>query len=179
MRHRLADERGVTLIELLFVCLIMGILLAGLANVFVSGSRASADATGRLASQQNTRLALDRLEFESRCATTATLVSSGVGVALNLPSQCSHASGSVTWCVTSGVLTRYLGTACTGTSQPFVSGITSAAPFSCVAPVGPLPQLQVGLTVNTTGRSADATTVSDTITLRNALPTTATASSCT
>lgn len=179
MRSRVHDESGVTLIELLFVCLIMGILLAGLANVFVSGSRASADATGRLASQQNTRIALDRLEFEGRCATTATRVSSGAGVTLALPAQCSHASGNVTWCVASGVLTRYVGTSCTGTSQPFVSGITSTLPFSCVAPVGPLPQLQVNLTVNTTGRSADATSVSDTITLRNALPTTATASSCT
>ena len=179
MNYGLADERGVTLIELLFVCLIMGILLAGLANVFLSGSRASADATGRLTSQQNTRLALDRLEFEARCATSATRVLGGAGVTLVLPAQCSHASGNVTWCVASGVLTRYVGTGCTGTSQPFVTGITSALPFSCVAPVGPLPQLRVDLTVNTTGRSADATSVSDTITLRNAAPTTATTSSCT
>lgn len=179
MKQRLSDEGGMTLLETLFVMIILGVISVGLVNVFVSGTRASSDATARIAGQQNARLALDRLEFEARCASAATLVSAGAGVSLTVQAQCSHAGGSnVTWCVVSGVLTRYSGSACSGTGQPFVSGITSATPFSCVAPVGPLPQIAVNLTVNTTGRSSDGTTVADQITMRNAPATTSTTTYC-
>lgn len=171
LRPRLADERGITLIELLIVCLTMGIVMTGVVNVFVSGSRAGSDADARFQAQQDTRLALDRLRFEARCASAATLVSSGAGVALTLPSVCAHGSGSIAWCVTAGELTRYVGTSCTGTGTPFVGSIVSATPFSLPAPAsGTLPQLQVALTANTTGRSSDAFSLADTITLRNAAP---------
>jgi Tfp pilus assembly protein PilW len=178
MRRRLADETGMTVIELLFVAVILVIVMTGLVNLFVSGNRASSDATARIAAQQNTRLALDRLEFSARCASSATLLSSGTGVTLALPANCTHSTGTVTWCVASGVLWTYTGSACSGTGNPFTNGITSAAPFSCVAPVGPLPQLAINMTVNTTGRASDGFTVADAITLRNAPPTTASTTAC-
>ena len=130
MRPRLGAEDGFSLIELVIVCLILGVVLTGLVNVLVSGTRAQADDQGRAIAQQNTRLALDRLEYDARCATSATLVGSGAGVSLSLPSQCSHATGTVTWCVTGGVLTRYTVASCTGSGQTFVSSVTSATPFS-------------------------------------------------
>jgi len=173
MRKPLDEEHGFTLIELLIVCLILGIVLTGLVNLLVSGTTAEADAQGRMVAQQNTRLALDRLEFEARCATSATLVGSGAGVSLSLPSQCSHATGAVTWCVTSGVFTRYTAASCTGSGQPFVGSVTSATPFSLLlgaAGAGVLPRLQLNLTVNQTGRSSDLFTIADAITLRNATP---------
>jgi Tfp pilus assembly protein PilW len=168
MRRRFSDESGITLIELLFVMLILGIVLTGLVNVFISGGRASSDANARLAGQQNVRLALDRLEYEVRCSSGATVSSGGAAVLLTLPSQCTHATGSYTWCVTSGSLIRYAATSCTGTGQTFISNITTATPFSLLTATGLLPRLQISLAVNTTGRASDAVSVVDLITLRNA-----------
>ena len=171
MRARLGAQDGFSLIELLIVCLILGVVLTGLVDVLVSGTRAQADDQGRAIAQQNTRLALDRLEYEARCATSATLVGSGAGVSLSLPSQCSHATGTVTWCVTGGMFTRYTAASCTGAGQNFVGSVTSTTPFSLLTGAtgaGILPRLQVSLTVDQTARSSDAFTITDAITLQNA-----------
>jgi prepilin-type N-terminal cleavage/methylation domain-containing protein len=168
-------EAGFSLVELIVTCAILGIVMSGLVNIFVSSERANADATARMTSQQNVRLAFDRLEFEARCAQSAVLQSGGAGVHLQFPTAwtCAHATGDVTWCVKTGSLVRIVGTTCTGTGQTYVSSITSATPFSCYAPTGssaPLPQLRVALTVNTTTRRANQTTANDQITMRNAAP---------
>lgn len=162
------DEGGFTLVELLVAMTVGLILMAGVVNIFVSGTRTAADANARIAAQQNGRLALDRLEFEARCATSATLAGGGSGVSLVLPSWCVHGTGNVCWGVASGTLTRYASSTCTGSGQRYVSGITSATPFSLAVATGDLPRLLVALTVNTTNRSSDALTLDDTITLRNA-----------
>ena len=167
MRARLASEQGFTMVELLVAMVLTAIVMIGVVNIFVSGSRAGADANARVDAQQNTRLALDRLEFEGRCSSSATIVSAGAGVDFTLPSQCSHATGDVTWCVAGGVLTRYLAASCSGTGQPFVSGVTTATPFSLATASGALPRLDITMTVDT-GGSSDAATLTDTITLRNA-----------
>jgi prepilin-type N-terminal cleavage/methylation domain-containing protein len=170
-RARLQGESGFSLIELIVTMVVMGIVLGGLANIFVSGERASADATARMTSQQGVRVAFDRLEYDARCASTAALLSSGAGVYLTLPSQCAHATGTVTWCVNSGSLQRSTGTTCAATTNRFteVGSVTSATPFSCYSPVsGSTPQLKVILVVNSTTRNADKTTSTDYITMRNA-----------
>ena len=171
MRARLAAEEGFSLVELVIVCLILGVVLTGIVDVFVSGTRAQADVQGRMVAEQNTSLALNRLEYEARCATSATLVGSGAGVTLSLPGQCSHATGTVTWCVTAGVFTRYTAASCAGAGQPYVASVTSATPFSLLtgaSGAGVLPRLAVSLTVDQTGRSSDAFTIADAITLQNA-----------
>lgn len=170
MKGRLSGsaESGFTMIELLVTMVLTAIVMTGIVNVFVSGSRAGADANARLGAQQNTRVALDRLEFDGRCATSATIVSSGAGVSFSLPAACSHATGTVTWCVVSGVLTRYTSSSCSGVGMTLVDGITSAAPFSLTTASGDLPRLDIALTVDTFGSAADAVTLTDTITLRNA-----------
>jgi prepilin-type N-terminal cleavage/methylation domain-containing protein len=171
VRARLRDESGFSLVELIITMVVMGIVLGGLANIFVSGERANADATARMTSQQGVRVAFDRLEYDTRCASTAALLSSGAGVYLTLPSQCDHASGTVTWCVTSGSLMRSTGTTCAATTHrlTYVTSVTSATPFSCYSPVaGSTPQLKVILTVNPATRSSDKTTSTDFITMRNA-----------
>jgi prepilin-type N-terminal cleavage/methylation domain-containing protein len=169
MRARLAGQGGFTLIELLVALILTGIVMTAVVTIFLSGSRAGADANARVDAQQSTRVALDRLEFEARCASDASLLSSGAGVALTLPTQCAHAAGSVSWCVESGELVRYAASSCTGSGQPFVDGVTSVAPFSLTSVSGDLPRLGVELTVNT-GGSGDGATLDDTITLRNASP---------
>lgn len=168
---RLRDERGFTIVELLIVCLTLGIVLTGLVNVFVSGSRAGADADARFQAQQTDRLALDKLDYEARCASGATLVSGGAGVTLTFPATCSHVAGApaVTWCVTGGVLTRFVGATCSGTGTPYARSITSPTPFALPTPAsGSLPQLQISLSANASGRSSDAFSLTDTLTLRNA-----------
>ncbi|MFI5038621.1 MAG: PilW family protein [Solirubrobacterales bacterium] len=175
-RLRLRSDSGFSLVELVVTMGIMGVVLGGLATIFVSGERASADATARMTSQQNVRVAFDRLEYDARCADTATLLnktgSNGAGVYLHLPTQCAHASGTVTWCITSGSLTRNTGTTCPGTALTYVTSVTSATPFSCYTPVaGTLPQIKVLLTVNPSTRNSDKTSGTDYITMHN-VPTT-------
>jgi type II secretory pathway pseudopilin PulG len=163
MRKLLADERGMTIVELLVACVVLVIVMAAVTDIIASGSRASANQTAEINAQQNLRVAFDRLEFEGRCASSAALVSSGAGVTFVLPAQCAHAAGTYTWCVASGTLSRYAGSSCTGTAQAFASGITSATPFSLVTSSGTLPRLQVSLVIGNMSQS-------DLITLRNASP---------
>jgi len=170
-RARPLGESGFSLVELIVTMAVMGIVLGGLANIFISGQRTSADATARMTSQQGVRVAFDRLEYDARCASTAALLSSGAGVYLTLPSQCDHATGTVTWCVNSGSLQRSTGTTCSDTTHrlTYVTSVTSATPFSCYSPVsGSTPQLKVILTVNPTTSNANKTTATDYITMRNA-----------
>ncbi len=179
MRRLLHDESGFTLVELILASVITLVLLAGLSNIFVSGLRASSTTNATLASQTSVHVAFDRLEFETRCASQATLVSGGTGVVLTLPSQCSHSSsGNLTWCVTGGALVRSVGSSCTGSGETFASDVTSAAPFSCLAPVGSYPRLQVDLAVNSGTTGATAVSATDTITLRNSALTTETSAAC-
>jgi prepilin-type N-terminal cleavage/methylation domain-containing protein len=168
VRRRLSGQSGFTMVELLVVMVLMAIIMGGVVDVLVSGSRAGANANARLDAQQNVRVALDRLEFEGRCATSATVISSGAGVSFTLPAQCSNATGTVTWCVNSGVLTRFTTATCGGTGQVYVENVTSPTPFSLVTASGDLPRLDVSITSNEDGSTADAATLTDTITLRNA-----------
>jgi prepilin-type N-terminal cleavage/methylation domain-containing protein len=169
LRARLQAESGFSLVELIITMVVMGIIMTGLVNVFTSGERASADATSRMQSQQSVRVAFDRLEYDTRCASVASILSSGGGVALTLPSQCDHATGSVVWCVSSGSLIRLSGTTCSGSAQTYVTDVTSATPFACYSAVsGSTPQLKVILTINPATRNADKTSATDYITMRNA-----------
>ena len=103
------DESGFSMIELVIVTFLAVLLMAGISNMFVSGLRASTDASARLGGQSNLMVALSRLEFEARCASQAVLGSSGASVTLTLPSVCPHATGTWTWCVTSGRLKEFSG----------------------------------------------------------------------
>ncbi|HVU76459.1 MAG TPA: type II secretion system protein [Gaiellaceae bacterium] len=161
--RRLSDERGMTIVELLIVCVVLVILMGAITDIIVSGNRASANTTAQINAQQDLRVGFDRLEFEGRCAQSATILSGGAAVRFVLPAQCAHASGTYTWCVASGVLRRYSASSCTGTSQVFASGITSPTPFALLTATGTLPRLQIGITI-------DDVRESDVITLRNAPP---------
>ena len=174
----LHEESGFSLPELLIVLTITVILMGGLSTILGLGLNTSKTSNSILASQTGVVVALDRLDYEARCASNAALVSSGAGVTLTLPSQCTHATGTVTWCVTGGSLIRYSGSACSGSGLTLTTNVTSATPFSCVAPVGDYPALQVVLTVNTGTTSATASSGTDTITLQNAQLTTSNSVAC-
>lgn len=168
-----------TLVELMVASVVLVLVMAGLSNMFVSGLRAGTNGNARLASQEALRTAFDRLEYETRCAASATLVSGGAGVALSLPAQCPNATGDVAWCVQSGSLVRIAGGAdCTGSGQTLVTDVSSATPFGCLAPDGDLPRLEVSLTVSADGVAADATSAVDEITMRNAAATSGGTAAC-
>jgi type II secretory pathway pseudopilin PulG len=174
----LRDESGFTLVELLVVCTITVILMGALAMILGLGIKTSKTSSSILASQSGVVVALDRLDYESRCASQATLISSGQGATLTFPAQCTHATGTVTWCVTGGSLVRYSGSACSGSGQTWATNVTSATPFSCVATVGNYPSLKAVLTINTGTTSATASSGTDTMTLENGPLTTATVKGC-
>lgn len=174
LRARLGDETGYSLVELVVAVALLAILMAGLSDMFTSAERANSDASARMTSQQNVRVAFDRIEYDARCASSASILSSGAGVHLAFPSQtipCAHATGNITWCVSSGSLVRIVGSDCSTAGSTFVTSITSATPFSCYTIPGitsPLPQLKVLLSVNATTRNSDKTSATDYITMRNA-----------
>ncbi|HEY2354873.1 MAG TPA: prepilin-type N-terminal cleavage/methylation domain-containing protein [Gaiellaceae bacterium] len=184
----LHDESGFTLPELLIVLTITVILMGGLATILSLGLKTSATSNSVLASQSNVVVALDRLDEEGRCASSAKLVSGGAGVTLTYPFQCSPANspnghtpeapGSVTWCVTGGSLMRYAGSACSGTGLTLTTNVTSATPFSCIATVGHYPAVKAVLTVNTGTTAATASSGIDTISLENGIITTSNYAGC-
>jgi prepilin-type N-terminal cleavage/methylation domain-containing protein len=163
----LREESGFTLPELMIYLTIMLVLMAGLGTMFTTGQQANSNASATMASQSNLLVALNRIEYEGRCASQAGIVSSGAGVTLTLPSYCVNASGTYTWCVTGGSLTKFTGSACSGTGVTFATGVTSPTPFSCING-GRFPRLQVALTANSGTTSGTAATGTTTITLRNA-----------
>lgn len=65
------NERGYTLVEMLVVMSILGVVIAGLTTVFVSGSHAELDLNRRFQAQQQARLALDKLRVDLHCASAA------------------------------------------------------------------------------------------------------------
>jgi type II secretory pathway pseudopilin PulG len=60
---------------MLAVLVILGIVLAGLTQLFVSASKSQSDQTKRVGAQQDGRLALDKLRRELHCASAMTFTS--------------------------------------------------------------------------------------------------------
>jgi prepilin-type N-terminal cleavage/methylation domain-containing protein len=92
------DERGYTLVEMLVVMAILGVVIAGLTTVFVSGSRAELDLNRRFQAQQQARLALDKIRTDLHCASAAQVqtINTYNGVAISAP-NCSAAT--IDWCL--------------------------------------------------------------------------------
>jgi prepilin-type N-terminal cleavage/methylation domain-containing protein len=87
--RRVAEAQdGFTLSELLVVLVIIGIVLAGITQLFTSGLNAEADQTKRVNAQQDARVALDQLRRELHCASDLSY-NSPESVTVTLPSYCS------------------------------------------------------------------------------------------
>ena len=71
---RLRDERGFSLIELVFVMAILGTVMAGVTTVFISGSRAELSVNNRFQAQESARLAMAALrnDVHGACAGAVT-----------------------------------------------------------------------------------------------------------
>lgn len=167
-RRRLADESGITILELVITMAIFGFVATGLTSILVAGTRASSDTSGRVAGQGSIQTAVSRLEYELRCASGATVAADQTSVTLSLPSECPHtATGDYTWCVSGTSLTRAPGDLCSATGQVFATDVTSPAPFTLLTASGYLPRLQLDLSVNS-GVSDNTVSITEIVTLRNA-----------
>jgi len=161
-------------VELLTVMVIMGVVMAGITGVFVSGSKAQAEQDRRFQAQLGTRLALDKIRRDIHCANDVTPFAANA-VTLKLSSGCG---GNVSWCTSAvtGYTNRYrlyrqVGTSCSAAGGIKVADyLTSANAFptflhatgcSCLA------SLQVDFKVSLKGSTIDAYELTDTIYLRN------------
>jgi hypothetical protein len=157
--------------------------------VFVSASKSENDMDRRFQAQLSTRMGLDKLRREARCATQVTSAtpssSSASSITLNLPSYCKTGSGSVTWCTRSISTNRYglyraTGASCTGgvlwadylvatTAAPTCGTPTALCVFTYTAgSTTSLAKLHADLPVNLKPSNAvDLYELADDIVLRN------------
>jgi prepilin-type N-terminal cleavage/methylation domain-containing protein len=98
--RRLRREDGYSLIELLFVMLILGVVMGSLTSIFVSGSNAQLDLDRRFQAQQQARLALDQVRSDIHCASAAQAqtISTYQGIKLNV-ANCSASTPTISYCV--------------------------------------------------------------------------------
>jgi len=176
---RLAGSGGFTLPEMLVVLAILGVVIGGLTQLFVAANNTTADVTSRFQAQQQGRLALDGLRRELHCAsaispTTGFPVTS---ITITLGSYCPSApsgGGSVTWCTAgSGMryaLSRYVGTACSGTGAQKADYLTTNLVFKALTLQGGglKARLSIDLPVDTNlSRAGGLYDLKDDIVLRN------------
>ncbi len=182
IRRRVAEERGVSLVEMLVTLVVLGIILAGMTTLFVSASTSQIDQTNRHEAQQSARLALDSLRREIRCASAITPAGSGSSKTITLGPYCptyKATEPSITWCTNKVdasaryALLRYgIAPANCGDAGGVVRAdhLTTATIFSAyVAPAGgKLGTLEVTLPVDVSpGDAKQRFTLKDDIALRN------------
>jgi type II secretory pathway pseudopilin PulG len=185
LRERLAREEGVSLTELIVVVAILGTIMAGLSQLFVSASNSQVEQTNRTGAQQAARLALVKLRREIHCAKAVSPNPNGTwptrSVTVVLGDLCpTYLSGiaSVTWCTvgggapytlwryphTSDLRTQTYANACTDTGSGGTKwasdivdggGVTGGSIFRTFAP-GTMPA--PNLTANSSGGSLSAGT---------------------
>jgi Tfp pilus assembly protein PilW len=190
LRARLAQEDGMTLIELLWTLGILAFVLSAIIAVFVSGLHSEFDMNQRFQAQQEARLALQTMRTDLRTACTETVSSTVATSDTVLLGFCSNSTTTwsstpvsyTTWCARSegGTpvhygLFRENANDPSGCATPAGTGIreadwlTTASVFTPVVVSGTRPELTVSVPVdaypkNTTG----VYTLADTILLRNA-----------
>jgi prepilin-type N-terminal cleavage/methylation domain-containing protein len=108
-RRRLANDQGLTLVELLVVTVLFGVVVAGVTTLFVAATNAEADLNNRFQAQLSARLALDRLRREVHCASAVTPTGPATEITLTLPTYCKAGTGTSKWCTIgySGSTTRF------------------------------------------------------------------------
>ena len=183
-RQRLAGEEGISLTELIVVVAILGTIIGGLSQLFVSASKSQVDQTNRTGAQQAARLALVKLRREIHCASAVSPNPNGTwpsrSVTIVLGSQCpTYQSGiaSVTWCTvgsapyalwryphTADLRTQVYANACANTGSggsKWAANIVNAAGVSggsIFGPFGPGAMPAPSLTASASGGSLSAGT---------------------
>lgn len=178
-------ESGMTLSELVTTMAILGVVLAGLGGLFVSGSNAQVDLNRRFQAQNEARISVDRLRRDGHCAhvavvrdgagTTVVDPTAGVKVTFTFEAGCPGGTGDLSYCtVGSGqryALYRQSGSTC-GSAAPAVKlgdYLTRADIFTYKAQSPQLlARLRVDLPVDLTPQNATAGyALVDDVVLRN------------
>lgn len=92
------DERGYTLVEMVVVMAILGVVIAGLTTIFVSGSKAELDMNRRFQAQQSARLALDKIRTDLHCASAAQAQTINTYPGIKIAATNCSAT-TISWCV--------------------------------------------------------------------------------
>jgi prepilin-type N-terminal cleavage/methylation domain-containing protein len=108
-RRRLANEQGLTLVELLVVTVLFGVVATAVTTLFVQATNSSTDLNNRFEAQLSARLALDRLRREVHCASAVTPAGPADTITLTLPTYCKAGTGTSKWCTVAfnGSTTRF------------------------------------------------------------------------
>jgi prepilin-type N-terminal cleavage/methylation domain-containing protein len=178
---RSRGEGGYTLVEMLTVLSIMSVVLTALVALFVQGSNAQLDMNRRFQSQQDARVALDKLRREIHCAqgaTTSPATGAATRATLDLPGVCPTAVGgaqtNVSWCTVSVATNRYalyrkVGVSCDATGTKWADYLTQASIFQVqTASTESLAKLRVNIPIDVkTGDATPVYALCDQIVLRN------------
>jgi Tfp pilus assembly protein PilW len=122
---------------------ILGVVLGGVVALFTAGIKADSDQNQRFQSQQDTRLALDKLRRDVHGACTISNSASyntwASSVTLYYPvDTCAAGTSSVTWCTAASgskfVLQRVVATSCTGSLVTIADSLTSSNVFAYIPP---------------------------------------------
>jgi prepilin-type N-terminal cleavage/methylation domain-containing protein len=102
---RLRGEGGFTLIEMIAVCLLLGVVLTGVTTVMVGGSHAELQTNNRFKAQEVARTALDAMRIDVHNACAANVGSGGALLKLayvpsGAPAMCGSSSTGpkILWC---------------------------------------------------------------------------------
>jgi Tfp pilus assembly protein PilW len=190
LRARLAQEDGMTLIELLWTLGILAFVMTAIVGVFVSGLHSEFDMNQRFQAQQEARLALQSIRTDLRTACTESVSAKFVANDTVLLGYCSDATTTwsstplsyKTWCVRSeGGTPVHYGLFRESANDPNVCAtpagagirkadwLTTASVFQCAPPIGGRPAVTVSVPVDADPTKAGGVyTLADTIMLRNA-----------
>jgi len=139
----IAREEGYTTIELLIVMAILGVVIGAVVTLFTAGINADATQNQRYQSQQDVRLALDKLkrDVHGACAisnpNTYNRTESSATVYYN-SDNCAAGSHTISWCAlpsgSSYALYRIVSSSCTGATAKFADALTTDQIFVYLPP---------------------------------------------
>jgi prepilin-type N-terminal cleavage/methylation domain-containing protein len=184
MALRLRGEGGFTLVEMICVCLLLGVVIAGVTTVFVGGSKAELNLNSRFKAQQVARSTLDTMRNDVHNACAANVANAGALLKLAFvpsgdPTQCGAASGNtiILWCATASptlpsqyALYRSTTSTCDNTKTLMADRVTTNViwTYSTSIPVSQLQTITVTLPVTyQQGTYGAPFTLGQTLVLRN------------
>ncbi len=179
-RRLRCGQEGYSLVELLTVMAVLSIVLAGVTDAFVQGSRSEVDSNRRFQAQLDANLAFDRLRRDVHCASSAVASGAG-GVTLTLTTSCATLPDtSITWCALANAtfppyaLYRQMGASCTTAGHLYagnltLTGLSKAALFAAPAAAsGTKPKVTIDIkVVPPQAKTVDTFELIDNVVLRN------------
>ena len=196
---RIREEHGFSLVEMVVVCLILGVVLTGITTVFVSGSHAELNLNNRFQAQSTARLALGALRTDAHAAcaakvpsTTTLVLAMGYQPVVNGPIDLTLCGAAATasypkrvWCVlnsptVTGQYALYRSMPTTDSSCTTANGkleadnLSSNSVFTALPAQIPVEQLQTVVATIVISRKAGTTagmqyTLAQPLALRNSV----------